>query len=59
MLDVGLVTLSIILLVFLVVILSAGVWIAVGLGLIGLVAMLLTTSVPVGAVSVSTWYFGV
>src|SRR3954469_19734241 len=48
--DMGLVTLSIILLVFLVVILSAGVWIAVGLGLIGLIAMLLTTSVPVGAV---------
>ena len=43
--DVGLITLSIILLAFLVVILSAGVWIAVGLGLIGLVAMLLTTSV--------------
>jgi C4-dicarboxylate transporter DctM subunit len=52
--DVGLVTLSIILLAFLVVILSAGVWIAVGLGLIGLVAMLLTTSVPLGAVLATT-----
>jgi C4-dicarboxylate transporter DctM subunit len=52
--DVGLVTLSIILLAFLVVILSAGVWIAVGLGLIGLVAMLLTTSVPFGAVLATT-----
>ena len=52
--DVGLVTLSIILLAFLTVILSAGVWIAVGLGLIGLVAMLLTTSVPLGAVLATT-----
>src|SRR5258708_6588457 len=52
--DVGLVTLSIILLAFLVAILSAGVWIAVSLGLIGLVAMLLTTSVPVGAVLATT-----
>ncbi|HZC96501.1 MAG TPA: TRAP transporter large permease subunit [Bradyrhizobium sp.] len=52
--DMGLVTLSIILLAFLVVILSAGVWIAVGLGMIGLVAMLLTTSVPFGAVLATT-----
>src|SRR3954471_13798438 len=52
--DFGLVTLSIILLGFLVVILGVGVWIAVGLGLIGLVAMLLTTSVPLGAVLATT-----
>jgi C4-dicarboxylate transporter DctM subunit len=52
--DVGLVPLSIVLLAFLVVVLGAGVWIAVGLGLIGLVAMLLTTSVPFGAVLATT-----
>jgi C4-dicarboxylate transporter DctM subunit len=52
--DIGLVTLSIILLGFLVVVLSTGVWIAVGLGLVGLIAMLFTTSVPVGAVLATT-----
>ena len=52
--DIGLVTLSLVLLGFLVVILSSGVWIAVGLGLVGLIAMLLTTSVPVGAVLATT-----
>ncbi|HZL41203.1 MAG TPA: TRAP transporter large permease subunit [Pseudolabrys sp.] len=54
MTDLSLVQLSIILLTLLLVILGSGVWIAVGLGLIGLVAMLLTTSVPVGAVLATT-----
>src|ERR1700742_1584867 len=54
--DLTLVNLSIILLAFLIVILASGVWIAVGLGLVGLVAMLLTTTVPVGAVlATSVW----
>ena len=52
--DLGLVNLSLILLVVLVVILSTGVWISVALGLIGLIAMLLTTNVPVGAVLATT-----
>ncbi|MBV1693173.1 MAG: TRAP transporter large permease subunit [Hyphomicrobiales bacterium] len=43
-------TLSIILLIALTVILASGVWIAVGLGLVGLLAMVLTTPVPVGNV---------
>jgi len=48
--DLGLINLSIILGGVLIVTLSGGVWIAVALGLIGLVAMVLTTAVPVGAV---------
>jgi tripartite ATP-independent transporter DctM subunit len=52
--DLSLVNLSLVLLTLLIVILGSGVWIAVGLGLIGLVAMLLTTSVPVGAVLATT-----
>jgi tripartite ATP-independent transporter DctM subunit len=50
----GLVELSIILFGCLVFILGSGVWIAVGLGIVGLIAMLLTTSVPVGAVLATT-----
>src|SRR4051794_41417134 len=50
----GLPELSIILLVFMIVVLSGGVWIAVTLGLVGLVAMALTTTVPIGAVLAST-----
>jgi C4-dicarboxylate transporter, DctM subunit len=42
--------LSIILLLSLFVILASGVWIAIGLGLVGLLAMVLTTSVPIGSV---------
>jgi C4-dicarboxylate transporter, DctM subunit len=54
--DLSLVNLSIVLLGLLVVILSSGVWIAVGLGIVGLVAMVLTTTVPVGAVlATSVW----
>ena len=52
--DLGLVDLSLILLGILVFILGSGVWIAVGLGIVGLIAMLLTTSVPVGAVLATT-----
>ena len=52
--DIGLVNLSLILLGILIVVLSSGVWIAVALGLIGFVAMLLTTSVPIGAVLATT-----
>jgi tripartite ATP-independent transporter DctM subunit len=52
--DLGLVNLSIVLLGFLIVILGSGVWIAVGLGLVGFLAMILTTTVPVGAVLATT-----
>src|SRR6188508_3805114 len=54
--DLSLVNLSILLLSVMIVILASGVWIAVGLGLVGLVAMVLTTPVPVGAVlATSVW----
>src|SRR5690349_20544508 len=54
--DIGLVNLSIILLTVMIAILASGVWIAVALGLVGLVAMLLTTPVPIGAVlATSVW----
>ena len=43
-------TLSILLLFALVLILASGVWIAIGLGLVGLLAMVLTTPVPIGSV---------
>ncbi len=46
--------LSIVLLGFLVVILASGVWIAVGLGLVGLLAMVLVTDVPIGQVLATT-----
>ncbi|WP_439497692.1 TRAP transporter large permease [Bosea sp. (in: a-proteobacteria)] len=46
--------LSIVLLLFLVVILASGVWIAVGLGLVGLLAMTLVTDVPIGQVLATT-----
>jgi C4-dicarboxylate transporter, DctM subunit len=45
-----LVTLAIVLLVALIGILASGVWIAVGLGIVGLIAMVLTTSIPIGGV---------
>jgi C4-dicarboxylate transporter DctM subunit len=54
--DLSLINLSILLLTVMIVILASGVWIAVGLGLVGLVAMVLTTPVPVGAVlATSVW----
>ena len=46
----GLAELSLVLLLFLIVILGAGVWIGVGLGLVGLLAMMLVTDVPIGQV---------
>ena len=46
--------LAMILLGFLVVILASGVWIAVGLGLVGLLAMVLTTDIPIGQVLATT-----
>ncbi|MHB2167056.1 TRAP transporter large permease [Alsobacter sp. R-9] len=46
--------LSLILLAFLVVVLASGVWIAIGLGLVGLLAMVLTTNVPIGQVLATT-----
>ena len=48
--GIDLATLSIILLLALVAILASGVWIAIGLGLVGLLAMQLTTDVPIGSV---------
>src|ERR1035441_10977194 len=52
--DLGLVSLALILLGVLIVVLSGGVWIWVALGLIGFIAMLLTTSVPIGSVLATT-----
>ncbi|WP_199088017.1 TRAP transporter large permease subunit [Bosea sp. ASV33] len=46
--------LSIVLLGFLVLILASGVWIAVGLGLVGLLAMILVTDIPIGQVLATT-----
>jgi C4-dicarboxylate transporter DctM subunit len=52
----GMAELAIILLGFMIVVLAGGVWIAVTLGLVGLVAMALTTTVPIGAVlATTTW----
>jgi len=52
----GMVELSIILLGFMIIVLAGGVWIAVTLGLVGLVAMALTTTVPIGSVlATTTW----
>lgn len=54
--DLGIVPLSVILFIFLIVILGSGVWVAVGLGLLGFVAMVLTTDVPIGQVlATSVW----
>ncbi|MFG1302020.1 TRAP transporter large permease subunit [Xanthobacter sp. V3C-3] len=49
-----LIQLSLILLLFLIGILASGVWIALGLGLVGLLAMVLTTPVPIGQVLATT-----
>ncbi|SFC98039.1 TRAP transporter, DctM subunit [Bosea sp. CRIB-10] len=46
--------LSLALLLFLVVVLGSGIWIAVGLGLVGLMAMNLVTNVPIGQVLATT-----
>jgi tripartite ATP-independent transporter DctM subunit len=47
-------TLSLVLLGTLVLLLASGIWIAVGLGLVGFLAMVLTTSVPIGQVLATT-----
>lgn len=52
--DLGLASVSLILLGLLLVLLASGIWIAVALGLVGLAAMLLTADVPVGAVLATT-----
>jgi C4-dicarboxylate transporter DctM subunit len=46
--------LALVLLLFLVVVLGSGIWIAVGLGLVGLMAMNLVTNVPIGQVLATT-----
>jgi tripartite ATP-independent transporter DctM subunit len=46
--------LALVLLIFLVVVLGSGIWIAVGLGLVGLMAMNLVTNVPIGQVLATT-----
>src|SRR5215210_2202489 len=52
--NLGMVELSLLLLAFMMAILASGVWIAVSLGLVGLVSMALTTSVPLGNVLATT-----
>jgi tripartite ATP-independent transporter DctM subunit len=46
--------LSLVLLGFMVIILASGVWISVGLGLVGLLAMVLVTDIPIGQVLATT-----
>ncbi len=56
MVNLGMVELSFVLLSVMVVLLASGVWIAVALGLVGFVAMALTTSLPLGNVlATTTW----
>ncbi|MDQ2080359.1 TRAP transporter large permease subunit [Xanthobacteraceae bacterium Astr-EGSB] len=52
--DLSLIQLSFILLGFLLLVLASGVWIAIALGLVGFVAMVLTTNVPIGSVLATT-----
>jgi C4-dicarboxylate transporter DctM subunit len=52
--NLGMVELSLILLAFMFAILASGVWIAVALGLVGFLAMALTTTVPLGNVLATT-----
>lgn len=47
-------TLSLVLLASLILLLGSGIWIAVGLGLVGMLAMVLTTQVPFGQVLATT-----
>lgn len=54
--SIALTDLAFVLLAALIFILGSGVWIAVGIGLVGYIAMMLSTSVPVGAVlATSIW----
>jgi len=46
--------LALVLLLFLVLVLASGIWISVGLGLVGLLAMTLVTDVPIGQVMATT-----
>ena len=56
MTNLGMIELSFILLGVMILLLGSGVWIAVSLGLVGFVAMALTTSLPLGAVlATTTW----
>src|SRR5438128_12533843 len=56
MAHLGMVELSFILLGVMILFLASGVWIAVSLGLVGFVAMALTTSLPLGTVlATTTW----
>ncbi len=56
MANLGMIELSFILLGVMILLLASGVWIAVSLGLVGFVAMALTTSLPLGAVlATTTW----
>lgn len=56
MANLGMVELSFVLLGVMVVLLASGVWIAVALGLVGFVAMALTTDLPLGNVlATTTW----
>ena len=56
MANLGMIELSFILLGVMILLLGSGVWIAVALGLVGFVAMALTTSLPLGSVlATTTW----
>jgi tripartite ATP-independent transporter DctM subunit len=56
MANLGMIELSFILLGVMILLLGSGVWIAVSLGLVGFVAMALTTSLPLGTVlATTTW----
>jgi C4-dicarboxylate transporter DctM subunit len=52
--DVGLLNLSFLLLFVMILFLASGVWIAISLGIVGLVAMLFTANVPIGNVLATT-----
>jgi C4-dicarboxylate transporter, DctM subunit len=54
--SLGMIELSFVLLAFMMIILASGVWIGVGLGLVGLLAMILTTDSNIGqALATSVW----
>ncbi len=56
MANLGMIELSFILLGVMILLLGSGIWIAVSLGLVGFVAMALTTSLPLGSVlATTTW----
>ncbi|WP_200949718.1 TRAP transporter large permease subunit [Pseudolabrys sp. Root1462] len=54
MMSLPLVDLALVLLVALIFILGSGIWIAVAIGIVGYIAMILSTSVPVGSVLATT-----